>query len=267
MDLQLAFILALTFVIHLVGTLAYAFRIAGVRTGRIATALSLFNVLVLVSRTSNSFQGPFLAKRVETDILGLVAHPLLIDFSLILGAASLATIAGGLLIPTMQRVAVRGVDRFARERSVPGLVARALTPSGLSVLARSAALPRLSNLTDLRAGRDVSWSILALNVGANALWTVGVLAAIYGGTIDPAFRVTAATLSSIINGVATIALFVVIDPYLAGLTDDVVRGRESEARFRRVVVWMVASRLLGTLLAQALLIPYAYLIAMTARLL
>ena len=102
---------------------------------------------------------------------------------------------------------------------------------------------------------------------ANALWTVGVLAAIYAGTIDPAFRVTAATLSSIVNGVATIALFVVIDPYLAGLTDDVVRGRESEPRFRRVVVWMVASRLLGTLLAQALLVPSAYLIAWVARLL
>lgn len=267
MDLQLAFILALTFVIHLVGTLAYAFRIAGVRTGRIATALSLFNILVLVSRTSNSFQGPFIAKRVETDILGLVAHPLLLDFSLILGAASLATIVGGLMIPTMQRIAVSGVDRFARDRSVPRLVARAMTPSGFAVLRRSLALPRLANLRGLSPGRDVSWSILVLNVVANALWTVGVLAAIYAGTIDPAFRVTAATLSSIVNGVATIALFVVIDPYLAGLTDDVVRGRESEPRFRRVVVWMVASRLLGTLLAQALLVPSAYLIAWVARLL
>ena len=55
----------LTFVIHLIGTLAYAVRIAGVRTRRIAVSFALFNVLVLVSRTSNSFQGPFLAKRIE----------------------------------------------------------------------------------------------------------------------------------------------------------------------------------------------------------
>ena len=48
---------------------------------------------------------------------------------------------------------------------------------------------------------------------------------------------------------------------------DVVRGRESEPRFRRVVVWMVGSRLLGTLLAQALLVPSAYLIAVVARVL
>ena len=62
MDTQLALILALAFIIHLIGTLAYSVRIAGVRTRRIAVSFALFNVLVLVSRTSNSFQGPFLAK-------------------------------------------------------------------------------------------------------------------------------------------------------------------------------------------------------------
>jgi hypothetical protein len=65
MDRQLITICALTFVIHLIGTLAYAVRIAGVRTGRIAVSFALFNILVLVSRTSNSFQGPFLAKRTS----------------------------------------------------------------------------------------------------------------------------------------------------------------------------------------------------------
>src|SRR3546814_16468224 len=56
----------LTFSIHLIGALAYAARIAGVRTRRIAMSFALFNVLVLVSRLSNSFLGPFLAKRIET---------------------------------------------------------------------------------------------------------------------------------------------------------------------------------------------------------
>jgi len=36
MDLQLFAIIILTFVIHLIGTLAFAFRIAGIRTGHIA---------------------------------------------------------------------------------------------------------------------------------------------------------------------------------------------------------------------------------------
>ena len=43
-------------------------RVAGVRTRRIAMSFALFNILVLFSRTSNSFLGPFLAKRIETRI-------------------------------------------------------------------------------------------------------------------------------------------------------------------------------------------------------
>ena len=46
MDRGLLLIFVLTFVIHLIGTLAYSVRIAGTRTRRIAISLSLFNILV-----------------------------------------------------------------------------------------------------------------------------------------------------------------------------------------------------------------------------
>lgn len=267
MDLQLAIIVALTFVIHLIGTLAYAFRIAGVRTGNIAIAFSLFNILVLVSRVSNSFQGPFLAKRVENTIHAPGQHDLAFDFALVLAAASAATLAGGLLIPTFQRYSTVAVEAFRRRRSVPLLMLRAATPRGLAVLSESVSMPRYANLRRLRLGGAVPAGVVVLNVIATALWTVGVLAAIYAGSLDPDFRVTAATLSSVINGIATIALFLIVDPYLSGLTDDVVAGRASEADFRRAVTWMVASRLAGTLLAQALLFPSALLIVWVAGLL
>ena len=104
MDTQLLVICVLTFVIHLIGTLAYAARIAGVRTRRIAISFSLFNILILVSRTSNSFQGPFLAKRIENTIAGGVSHGLLTDFRWMLWTATLATIMGALLTPTFQRM-------------------------------------------------------------------------------------------------------------------------------------------------------------------
>ena len=66
MDAQLITICLLTGVINVIGALAYAARIAGVRTRRIALSFALFNILVLVSRTSNGFLGPFIAKRIET---------------------------------------------------------------------------------------------------------------------------------------------------------------------------------------------------------
>src|ERR1700733_4210473 len=97
MDLNLGIICVLTFIIHLIGTLAYSVRIAGVRTRRIAVSFALFNILVLVSRTSNSFQGPFLAKRVEQNLLHPTAHNLLSDFRWLLCSATLATVVGGFL--------------------------------------------------------------------------------------------------------------------------------------------------------------------------
>jgi hypothetical protein len=61
MDLQLYFLAALVALINVVSTLSYAVRIAGVRTGRTAFALSLFNLLVLFSRSSNAILAPLLS--------------------------------------------------------------------------------------------------------------------------------------------------------------------------------------------------------------
>src|SRR4029077_1291316 len=101
MTTQVIIVLLLTFVINLITTLSYSVRIAGVRTGRIAVSFALFNILVLVSRTANGFQAPLLGKRVETH---LGSTHLLSDFRWLLLSASVATIAGALLVPTFQRV-------------------------------------------------------------------------------------------------------------------------------------------------------------------
>jgi hypothetical protein len=45
----------------------------------------------------------------------------------------------------------------------------------------------------------------------------------------------------------------------------VVEGKVGESQFRKAVVWLIGSRLAGTLLAQALLVPSALLIAKVAR--
>ena len=65
MDLTITFLILFTFIIHLVGTLAYSLRISGTRTGTIALSFALFNIMILGSRTANTFQGPLLAKRIE----------------------------------------------------------------------------------------------------------------------------------------------------------------------------------------------------------
>lgn len=267
MDLQLNVILVLTFVIHLVGTIAYAFRIAGVRTGHIALAFSLFNSLVLISRLSNAMQGPLLAKRVELSIAAETTASLRGDFVMILLSASAATLVGGLMLPSLQRLATAAVAFFHEKRSMSRMMLRALSPSGASAVLRSATLPRYATLRGAVSLQDMPRTVIALNFVATALWTVGVLSSIYAGIIAPELRVTSASLSALVNGFATILMFLMIDPYVSVMTDDAAAGRADEGRIRRLIFWLIASRLAGTFAAQALLVPGAVAIAWVARLL
>jgi hypothetical protein len=264
MDTELLLICALTGVINLIGALAYAARIAGVRTGRIALSFALFNVLLLVSRTSNGFLGPFLAKRIETALAAGNGDALLWDLRLVLLAAAGAVALGIVLVPTGQRVFAAAITFFQHNRSTTRLILRAMTPSGLRTLRDSVALPSQGTLQSLGKPRGVSWSVLIANALAQALLAVGVLASLYAGYLEPDFRVTASQMTAIVNGFATILLFALIDPQISALTDDVVDGSVSEATFRRAMVWVSLSRLAGTLLAQAMLVPAALVIAKAA---
>ena len=265
MDAQLLAICLLTAGINLIGTLAYAARIAGVRTRRIAMSFALFNILVLVSRLSNSFLAPFLAKRIELRIADGGGEALLDDFRMVLLSASIAVFVGILLVPTGQRLFARAIGYFQEHRSTTRMLLASATPSGLRTIRDSLAMPRAAQLRELAKPRGVGWGVLLANCLAQALLTVGVLASLYAGYLNPEFRVTASQLSAVINGLATILLFALIDPQLSVMTDDVVEGRVSEPLFRRTIVWISFSRLAGTLLAQALFLPSALAIAWVAN--
>ena len=162
MDPGLLLICALTFIIHLIGTLAYSVRIAGTRTRQIALSLSLFNVLILISRTSNSFQAPLLAKRVEQNIAGGVNSGVG-DFRWLLIFASAATLIGALLIPTFQRLLSRWVEFIGARRSPRALLQRAASLAFIAHVRDAATLPQWDNIAKLRSGRHIPWSVAALN--------------------------------------------------------------------------------------------------------
>lgn len=268
MDRNLVIILVLTFVIHLIGTLSYSSRIAGVRMGKIAVSLSIFNVLVLVSRLSNSFQGPLLAKRVEENIIsGLKIIPVN-DFRIILLSASFATIIGGILIPTAQRLFSKAISKFSVERSVPRLLFHAFSKAGLKQFKESIVVPKPGNINFRKRQRIQGLiPILFLNVIGTGIWTVAVLSSLFAGYLIPELRVTASSLAAIVNGIATLMMFTFVDPYLSLVTDEAVSGKVSDSSFRRIITDFTISRLVGTIAAQFILIPAAMLIAAIARVL
>ena len=260
MSLHIIIVIILTFIIHFINTLAYSVRIVGVRTGKIAASFALFNIVALISRTANTIQTPLLAKTIENTINFGLNSNLILNFRYILLATTVATIAGGFFIPSFQRMFSKAVKSFNVFRSVPKLLIHGFSKAGIKRFKKDLKTPSKNNINNIKAIKKIPIKIFIFNIIAVALLTVGVLAALYAGVLKPEFRTTSSTLSSVITGIATILLFIFIDPYLSIMTDDVIAGDKSEADFRRSITFMVISRVLGTLLAQLLLVPSARII-------
>lgn len=263
MSTQIIIVLILTFLINLITTLSYAVRIVGIRTGRIAVSFALFNILVLISRTAYGFQAPLLANTIEKNINSGSGENL-IEFRWIIFACTIATILGGFLIPTFQRILSIAVDKFSIYKSVPKLLIHSFTKNGITSIRETIVIPKTDNLTAISLRNDFPWKVFLMNVFAVAIITVGVLSSLYAGYLNPEFRTTASSLSAVINGVATILMFMFIDPFLSIMTDEVVLGKIKESVFRQYVVYMVIARVIGTILAQLIFIPSSQLIAWIA---
>tara|TARA_R110002051_G_scaffold317932_2_gene399642 strand:+ start:3291 stop:4088 length:798 start_codon:yes stop_codon:yes gene_type:complete len=263
MTIQIIIVLLLTFIIHLISTLSYSVRIVGTRTRKIAVSFALFNIMVLISRTSNSFQAPLLAKWVENNI-NLNINPGTYEIRFILFVATLATIFGAFLIPTFQRILSKAVMNFSVHKSMPKLILHSFTKTGIKQLRKEISIPNRENLS-INSKAKFPLKIFIFNILAVAILSVGVLSSLYAGFITPELRTTASSLSAIVNGFATILMFVIIDPYLSILTDEVVEGKFAESEFRRTIRYMVFARVIGTILAQLLLVPFAHFIALVAE--
>ncbi len=256
-----------TLIIHAISTLAYAVRWVGVKTGRLAVSFAIFNILVLVSRTSNSIQAPLLAKKIERDLSSGLLNDATGQFRWLLLAASVGTLIGALLIPTFQRIFSRLVVQLDIDRSIPRLLIHGFSKIGVRHFKHPIKLPSKQNILYLKDVQRLPIRLILLNTAVVSLLTVGVFASLYAAYLNPSLRTTASNLASIVTGIATIFLVVFIDPYFSLLTDDVLGGKRSVEYFNKCVISMVISRLAGTLAAQLLFIPCARMIAWVAGIL
>ncbi len=265
MSVQIYLVIVLTFIIYVIGTLAYSVRIVAIKTGRIAVAFSVFNIFALISRMASTFQSPILTKTVEDSINTGNTDWLLSGLRLILLSATLATIFGALLMPTFIRIFSKGVQSFSIYRSVPKLLLHAFSKSGIEQFKNSITLPKKENISQLKQIRKIPKRLVLLNIIASSISTTGVLSAIYAGALVPEFRGTCTMMSALINGIATILLVIFVDPYISMLTDDVIRGKCTELQFQRTIIFIVCGLIIGTLLAQIVLVPAAQLIVFAVR--
>lgn len=253
----LIIVCVLTAVIHFTETAASSIRIAGVRTKQIATSLAFVNATLLVTRTSNMLQAPFLGGMVDHSILINNPLSLVVSFRAVIFAAFVGNLLGMIFIPFFIAVFTKAIQRFERVGSVPYLIAASFKPKNMRSIFRCFRLPNKASLKGLDP-RNLPQGFLWINLFVVSIYSIGVLSSLYAGALVPEFRITASQLSAIVNGIATILLVTLVDPTCAFITDQAIRGKRKEEDVRTMVFYIILGRVVGTLiLAQLLFIPSA----------
>jgi len=277
---RLLFVFLLTAFINLINTLTRSSRLSGVRTGRLATAISLFGVVYLAASFANTLQAPLLASTVEQIIesaydqdlaeapaAGVTGSPAyqaaLADLEqklrfVMLGATT-GTIAGMLIVPSFVTSFSNAIKAFGRTGSVFKvlllLLLSLVKPGGGILKIRMTAPGTVREILGRRM--TLSRGFLFWNLASYSLWTVNVLSGLYAGALFPDFRQTAVLMASIVGNAAIVVNVLMVDPVLAGVTDAVARGEREEIELKQIIFYLAFSNLLGTLLSQIIFEPVA----------
>lgn len=285
---RLVFVFLLTALINLINTLTRSSRLSGVRTGHLATAISLFGVVYLAASFANTLQAPLLASTVERiigsaydqallapaggDVTGSqIYQAALADLNrklrfVVLGS-TLGVAVGILVIPSFVTSFSNAIKAFGETGSVfrviPLILVTALKPGGSIIKFRLSSLGALKEI--LFNKMDIPKGFLYWNLVSYSLWTVNVLSGLYAGALYPEFRSTAVLMASIVGNAAIVVNVMMVDPLLAGITDAVARGDKDELLLKQIIFYLAVSNLLGTLLSQVIFEPVAQFLQFLTR--
>ncbi|HEY1427974.1 MAG TPA: DUF2837 family protein [Candidatus Tumulicola sp.] len=282
---QLVIALVINAIVQAIQIGAYAARLAGVRTGRIATSTSLFNLFVTASRLATLVytlmlgplsdtagnvvralsHGSTLPLPIRMSLIGSVQHTFEWQLRAIIIAGTIGTAIGSLLLPSFTYLYVRGVRSFERTKSMPHSLIRIFDPRVIGDLFRSIRGPRAGEIRSFSL-KGIPRRLLIFNVVVTGVYAIGVVAAYYASVLDVNVTRTAIGISGIINGIGTVAFTFFVDPTSSIIVDEAVKGERDHEEVRSMVFYLSVTAIAGWLLSQLLLWPAAEVIRIVARL-
>lgn len=267
--------MAITFIVQGVTIGAYAARLAGVQTKRIATSISLFNLFVTAGRLANLFvifflgplsdqAGNAVATLRSAPAAGAWQHAFEMQLRLIVLAGTVGMVLFALLLPMFTYLFRRGVHSFEARGSVPHSLVRLFSPAVIADVLRAQRLPSLHELR-VFDWRRLPRRLLIFNIIVMCVYAIGVQASYLASVLDIDVARTAIGLSGVINGIGTIAFTLFVDPTSAIITDQAIHGKRSVEEVRSMVFYLSLTAIIGSLLSQAILYPAAVVIEVVAR--
>lgn len=268
--------MAITFVVQGITIGAYAARLAGVQTRRIATSISLFNLFVTVGRLATLFSVFFVAPLADVagnaiakysarpDVVAAWQHNYELQLRLIILAGTLGMVLFALFLPMFTYMFRRGVHSFETRGSVPHALAQLFKPRNLRDIFRSQRIPSWNEIRAFDVN-VVPKRLLVFNVLVTGVYAIGVPAAFLASDYAGAAARTATSLSGVINGVGTICFTLFVDPTSSMITDQAIHGKRTVEEVRSMVFYLSLTAILGTLFSQVVFYPAAIIIEYVAK--
>ncbi len=252
-------------VVQALAIAAYAARLAGARSGRVATAISLFNMFATSSRFAQMFYTPMLGSLSDRASLAGAFNAYEWQLRFIVFAGTAGAALGTLALPTFVMLYLRAIRALERRGSVPRALVALASPRTMAAVLRDVKFGVATPSRSL-SYRNVPKDVLVLNTLVTAVYGIGIVSAAYASVLHPQAARTALLSSGLVNGFATIAYNVVVDPASALMTDRSIRGERTIDDVKALVTGLSFTAILGFLLSQILLVPGATLIQWAAQL-
>ena len=262
-------VMLMTLAIHTIETLQHGVSFVGLKTRRLATAGTLFGMVLLISRTANMVQAVLMASLVDDAAEGKIPIGDLVgELRWVLLAATAGSLLGAALLPTFVRYMTKGVEVFVRYGSYSGLVGAMIRRGGLKSNDLERVVAGLSKPTPKQIRgtpfQGIPKSFFLTDVLVTAFFTVSVVACNYAGALVPENRSATGAMSGVANGIATTLLFLLISPRVSKIIDDALNDPKRIVQVRAMAITLATGKILGTLVAQVLLYPMGRFIAFLA---
>lgn len=268
MTIRLFSICFLTFIIQSIATLAYAARPAGVRTKKIALALSIWNVFFLISSAATTIQAPLLGKLLDAAAKSTNdTSDIILTFRLIMLSSSIGVAFSAIFLRNFTDFFSRIIRSYDNDQTAFQILLHGIRPAFL-YKAFCQLKPDLRSLIE-DAGRSLKnhYKMALFHALTIMLWTVGMLSSLYAGYLRPDLVRTTANLTGIVNGVATVVLVTTIDPRVAAITDECASGVREASHLDGITSILIITRFLGTLLGQVIFMAVTHFVIFIASML
>lgn len=260
---KVIFILIMIAITNFFDTTAYAARLSGIATGKLAIANSLYSMLTFGSRTTTLLYIAPIGGIIDRAITNSF-DPFFVLIFVVMGAA-LGTGAAIFMMPTVVNFYRLGINKMdASQTAIKVFKSIFLSKKGIYELFKCWRRPTLEMWRRISV-KGISKHILVMNAILYSLFTVGSISAYYSAWLNPEYMARATSLSPAVNAVSAFLLLFLVDPYSAIVIDRGINKKMPFDTVKSIMVYLSISRLFGTILALAMLYPGALFIGYLAQ--